>query len=410
MAVVLLGMFLLPVLIRKIKNAFSSRGAVAAALLLVFCASQSSRAAEAGLSSVPGNKIWVFAVSVLEFREKSSYASFPKKDRRDAALVRHFIQERGVPQSQVVWLKDSKAKLPAIRSAFREMLGRTRKGDLLFLYYTGHGDREKPGVTFFIPYDSASDNTARTAWSAPEIIKDIEDRFRGDRAILAADCCHSGGICRQAAEAGRRVSYACLASAQSSSESTGEWTFSDNLLRGLRGASRADADGDGRISMGELADSAETELAFAEGQLSASAATGLFSRDWVLAAVSRREPQPEAVLVRGEDGEEQKGFSGSVCAAKEGPGRKVAYSGESADSCVVLARIRPYHPPSPAYQRGAVVYAEWEKTWYKATVEDFRLGLTHISYDGFGSYWDEWVPAERLRGAAPCGPVPCSVP
>lgn len=341
-----------------------------AAFLLSAGLAGAAPAAGPGLFETPGEKIWVFAVSVLEFREKSSYASFPKKDRRDAALVRHFIKERGVPEGQVVWLKDSKATLTAIRAAFRELLARTRKGDLLFFYYTGHGDREKPGVTFFIPYDSASENSARTAWSAPEIIKDIEERFRGDRAILAADCCHSGGICRHAQDAGRRVSYACLASAQSSSESTGEWTFTDILLRGLRGAFRADLDGDGRIALGELADSAEAELAFAEGQLSASAVTGIFSRDWTLAAVSGPRTPAEPFLVKG----------------------------------------RPYHPPGPAFPRGAVVYAEWEETWYKATVEDFRLGLTRISYDGFGSYWDEWVPAERLRGSPPCSPVPCSFP
>lgn len=375
-------------------------------------------ASAANSDSLRGDNVWVFAVSVLEFRKGSGYVSFPKKDRRDAALVRHFMEDRGVPADHVVWMKDSKATLARVRTSFRKLLGRSKKGDILFLYYTGHGDREKPGVTFFIPFDAASESNARTAWAAPEIIKEIEERFRGDRAFLAADCCHSGGLCRQAQAAGRRVSYACLASAQSSSESTGEWTFTDVLLRGLTGGSSVDADGDGAIALGDLAGHIERELAFAEGQLSASALTGSWGHhepvspsEVVLAAVSRRENGREMVLVRGIDGADARAFAAGDCAAPGGPGKRVDSAGENApgSECLPVSRVKPYHPPAPARSLGSTVYAEWEKSWYKAVVEDFRLGLYHISYEGWGSYWDEWVPAERLRGDPPCSPVPCEV-
>jgi len=50
-------------------------------------------------------KTWVFAVGVLSWKHSDMYGSFPIKNRRDNTLV-DFFKERGVPESQIVFLQD----------------------------------------------------------------------------------------------------------------------------------------------------------------------------------------------------------------------------------------------------------------------------------------------------------------
>ncbi|MBI5881675.1 MAG: caspase family protein [Elusimicrobia bacterium] len=327
---------------------------IAAALLLARTAGPSLALPVSPADAKPENT-WVFIVSVLEWRASSSYPSFTKQGRRDEALARHFLDDRKVPKDHVVRLKDREATLKRMKSRFAGLIGRAKKGDILFFYYGGHGVRLEPGVTYFIPYDAGS-RTESTAWAVPDIIKAIEAGFQGDAAFLAADSCHSGGLCSAARERGRRVSYACLASAQSSSYSTGEWTFTDSLLAGLTGSSRPDSNGDGRVAFSELAGTIESEMAFVEEQMSASEATGGFGPETTVAIVSRAETAPARVQVRWEDG---------------GPGRE--------------------HP------EGSKACASWDDGWYLVTVKGFRLGLYRVHYDGWTDYWDEWLPPSRLR-------------
>jgi len=49
------------------------------------------------------------------------------------------------------------------------------------------------------------------------------------------------------------------------------------------------------------------------------------------------------------------------------------------------------------YKRGARVEVKWQKKWYPATIIDVRGGSHLITYEGFDSTWDEWVPSSRIR-------------
>ncbi|MBI4679146.1 MAG: caspase family protein [Elusimicrobia bacterium] len=374
----------------------------------------SARASKAGDSpapaSNPGDSIWVFIVSVLEWQDAESFAPFPKQGRRDDLLARFFLEDKKVPEDHVVRLQDAEATLKAVKGRFSRLLKRSRRGDTLFFYYAGHGARREPGVTSFVPFDASGSNIPGTGWAVPDIIKGIETSFKGASAILAADACHSGGLCAAARARGGRVSYACLASAQSSSSSTGEWTFTDSLLRGLTGSSRPDADADGRTTFGELASHIESEMAFAESQLSASAVTGSLDAGLKIADVSYADHGPPRALVRWKDGVDYRATVLGACSGEEGkPGLKVHYAGykDSADECVGQETVGPFVEPDREHADGSVVYASWDGLWYKASVKGCKLGLYHVRYDGWSAYWDEWVPPSRLRASAPCSPPPC---
>src|SRR5262249_3554999 len=113
-----------------------------------------------GLSPVRGagngwhpKRTWVVVVGVLEWQQSKNFASFPQKDRRDAELV-DFFRASGVPAAQVIFLKDRQATRRNIDNALAKVLTQTRKGDLLFLYYAGHGTKGKDNAVYFANYDA----------------------------------------------------------------------------------------------------------------------------------------------------------------------------------------------------------------------------------------------------------------
>src|SRR4051794_16403888 len=61
-------------------------------------------------------------------------------------------------------------------------------------------------------------------------------------ALLLADCCYSGCLADAVSQQARRIAYACAASSLASELSTGNWTFTEGLLAGLRGQAFVDAD------------------------------------------------------------------------------------------------------------------------------------------------------------------------
>jgi hypothetical protein len=46
---------------------------------------------------------------------------------------------------------------------------------------------------------------------------------------------------------------------------------------------------------------------------------------------------------------------------------------------------------------GDVVSVEWKGSWYPAKILKAEGGRYLISYDGYGSEWDEWVTPARMR-------------
>lgn len=283
-------------------------------------------------------RTWVFAVGILEFEHGDSWNSFPKEGRKDAELV-DFFREAGVPHDQILFIKDREATRERIQRAMTRFLSKANEGDLLIFYYTGHGAQDDAtGKTYFASYD-ADDDLQRTAWSVPSIFNTIERNFRGSRALVIADCCYSGALADEAVRRRSSISYAVLTSARSDSLSTAEWTFTDALIRGLRGNAKIDRNGDGEIELSELARYERSRMLSLEGQVPTFKTTGDFSPEMIMADVATRS------------------------------------------SSHVTERVE----------------VEWEGKWYPATILEVRGSKYRIHYLGYGSEWDEWVDDSRLR-------------
>lgn len=342
------------------------------------------------------SRTWVFAVGILQWKHPDIYGSFPDAipNRADRRLV-DTLKAAGVPDDHVVFLVDERATLAAIRRAYRAQLDRTREGDFLIFYFAGHGTRDRETrATYFANFDAGKDYASH--WPVGEIFDTLDSRFRGERAILMADCCHSGALYDEAVKRRGDLACACLTSAYSHNASTGNWTFTESLLRGFQGSPLVDADADGEVAIRELALHAEQNMAFLERQKSMFVATDDFDPDL---AVADTRGKPVAGLGRHVE-VEWRGtwYPAQVVGSRDGASL-VHYVGFDAswDEWVGPARIRD--PQIRNIPRGARVKVLWseDETWYRGTVLASRFGMHKVRYDGYSREWDEWVPTASVR-------------
>jgi hypothetical protein len=244
-------------------------------------------------------RTWVFVVGTLRFKHAEMFDSFPQENRRDAELIT-FFRQQGVPPEQIVYLRDREATAKRIQSALSSQLARARKGDWLFLYYTGHGYKSDEGDTYLASYDAGDENVL--GWQVDSIPIAIERYFKGSRAFIALDNCYSGALVEAITKRTNRVSYAALTSSTANQSSTGEWTFTEGLLAALRGRASEDMNNDGEITLEELASQVKEDMVFAENQHAVFTVTGDFSTQTVLSqAELKRDPRVgERVEVKSE--------------------------------------------------------------------------------------------------------------
>ncbi|MBD2313898.1 caspase family protein [Desertifilum sp. FACHB-1129] len=336
----------------------------------------------------------VFVVGLLEWEDPEIWAPFPDAvpGRFDAKLVQ-FFKSQGVPESQIVYLQDSEATLEAIQESLVEFLEDSDEEELLILYFAGHGDWDsETNEYYFANYDAAEDYEGY--WSVSSIIDDIEENFSGSHVLLMADCCYSGGLIDALKERDLSFAYACVTSAYSHNSSTGEWTFTEALMKGLQGDPVVDLDGDGWITLYDFARYAELEMAFIEEQKSMFLTLNDFDPQMQLAKVTKRGTPGGEKRVEVE-------YDGTWYKAKileqKGNQARVFYIVDRSEEWVDSDRIRPYEPET--FSKGKAVQVEFEEEWYPATVKRGWYGLHFVGYDGYDETWDEWVGSDRIQPA-----------
>lgn len=334
-------------------------------------------------------RTWVFAVGVIQF-DDPKLTSWPDKGRVDEKMIAAFRQS-GVPEKQTVFLKNQEATKARTMAKLGELLKQTGPGDTLFFYYAGHGGRDysdpKRAHTF-TPYDTG------TKWTVGSVVGLIAREFRGSCAILTADCCHSGSLGVEIARHTGRIGFATLTSAQATSTSTGNWTFTQCLVDMLNGHPAMDANHDGAITFPEAAAYTDAEMAFAEEQRADHRVAGPFPNNLLIAKTQG--------TMSGRVGERCEGLEGKTWyRAKiiaEGGGKfQVTWPGwdSTHDAWLAPDRLRPYVPALIA--PSTAVEIEWNKVWYPGSVMKTELGLHLVHYDRYPHEDDEWVSRKRLR-------------
>lgn len=341
-------------------------------------------------------KTWLFAVGLLEWEDGETFAAFPdaKPNRSDAQLV-DFFRDRGVPNSQIIYLQDRQATLAAIQAKFPQFLAQTDEDALLIFYFTGHGGWDsETGEHYFYNYDAGAEDP-ETYWSVSAIFDDIEEHFQGSHALLMADCCFSGGLINEVKRREGAIAYACVTSAYAHNTSTGAWTFTAALLKGLQGDPAVDLDEDRVITLYDFARYAELEVAFIEDQKSMFVTLNDFDPQMQLARVDGdSDPQIGRRVEAEYDGD---WYKAKILESDEDEDEiLVSYIVDGSEEWVERDRVRPYEPEM--YDIGDGVEAQDEEgNWLAATVKQAWYGLHYVSYDDHDETWDEWVGGDRLR-------------
>lgn len=324
----------------------------------------------------------VFAVGLLQYADK---AHWPLEGRRDQVLM-DVLRARGVAKDRLVFVKDADATTATVERALIETLQRTAPGDQLLLYYAGHGARdEKHGRGAFKLRDAR--------WPVSTIFTTIERHFRGELAIVTADCCYSGALALEAPLRAGRVAYAALGSSLSTETSTGAWTFTNCWIDALEGRVLVDLDGDGVLRFDELARYAERRLCFLDGQVCSFAVANGFPSTFELGPSTRRTHvrQGELIEARNDDGE----WTRAEIVDAHGRGLVVRILGVDGERVVNEDETRRWCPPE--LPLGSAVSVRTSERCWPGEVIAVRNGMHLVRFEGWDESWDEWVSPDRIE-------------
>lgn len=330
-------------------------------------------------------------VGLLDFADPS-LTDFSPTDRRDV-VVAQTLASRGIPSANIMTLLDAQATRAAVLTALAASADATPLGGTLIVYYAGHGARTSDGDVGYIAYDTASDSIESTGLTTSALYEILAPRLAGKRVLFLADCCHSGALGGLAARlTGAGAIAASLTSADASNTSTGNWTYSQVLLEGLRGEACLDADLDGTVSVVEVEAGVRTAMRYRENQRSGA---NLGSLDPRLAMSTRSG----AVRTGSLAGQFMRVRSGEIVRVQRDEGGQATVRGYDyagyRDYEVSASALTPLS--STHYAVGTEMMVEWGgRTWparVTATDGDFAL----ITYPGWPAYWDEWILPDRVR-------------
>jgi hypothetical protein len=330
-------------------------------------------------------------VGILEFADPS-LTDFSAHARRDVEVARAFVA-RGVPEAQVVTLLDERATRTAVLEALARQADATPVGGTLIFYYAGHGTRTRDGDIAYVAFDTYGETATHSGLSITALFETLAPRVVGKRVLLFADCCHSGGLGDLASRlVARGAVAASLTSADASNLSTGNWTYSQVLLEGLRGDACLDANGDGQIGIAELDASVKDAMRYREGQRSGASLGALppslaistrvgSARTGALAGRFMRAANGQVVRVERDDG-----TTATIRAYQYASYR---------DTGVPLASLTPI--TATRYPVGASLSVAWGGRVWPANVTATDGDFAYITYPGWPSYWDEWILEDRVR-------------
>jgi hypothetical protein len=283
-------------------------------------------------------RTWVFFAGLLEWQD-NKFGAFPQKNRRDEVLL-NVLRQRGVPENQILYLKDSQATTARIKSEFAAFLKKPKAGDTVFVYFCGHGYKSKDHKnTFLASYDAG----VNEGWKVEDIPEAIEQNFKGSMAILTLDNCYSGALNEAVKARKSNISYAVLTSSHFNSFSTGNWTFTESLIYAFRGDAFIDDNHDGKVTLDELESNSKDDMAFAEEQLAQFDFTNGLNRQFVVANAKPLTSKRIGERVEVKSG--NKWWTGFIIDEKEGKYR-IRYYGfeESDDEWVTTEQIRQKQP------------------------------------------------------------------
>ncbi|MBI3552557.1 MAG: caspase family protein [Elusimicrobia bacterium] len=227
------------------------------------------------------------------------YRSVPQADfaEHDAETFKRYAESvLGVPGDNIIALSGQRASRTDIAKYLEEWLPRNVNGDSrVYFYFSGHGavDAAK-GTPYLVPWDGDPDFLPTTAFSTPDIYRQLE-ALKAKEVIAMLDACFSGQGGRSVGVKGMRPltnvidptfpkgSRLTVLTAVTGREIAGtleaqeHGIFTYFLLKGLKGD--ADAKHDGHVGLGDLYDFVRKSVSTAAHRLNREQTPGLHTNE-----------------------------------------------------------------------------------------------------------------------------------
>ncbi|HVJ88498.1 MAG TPA: caspase family protein [Labilithrix sp.] len=175
----------------------------------------------------------------------------------------------GIPENNVRIALDDRATRTDLERHVAWLKGNARPGSRIYFFFSGHGAPDASnGTAFIVPYDGDAQAITQTSIALADLLRSLSEAKAKD-VVAFVDTCFSGAGGRSVLPAGARPlsrvrevtgqANVALFSSSSGTEISGpaqdgkQGAFTKFLVEGF-GAGRADADGDGQLTLRELAD------------------------------------------------------------------------------------------------------------------------------------------------------------
>ncbi len=283
--------------IQHFKNAISQYTSIIIVIaLFVFLQPRSIFASAVRLEA---KNTYAIIVGILEWQSRS-HSPFSKTNRRDQGLYDQ-LKSMGVPEKNMALLLGKNATEAKMLKAITKISQSAEEGATLIFYYAGHGYPGTKGI-YFANYDAGAKGSSSKGFLIRNISDIVKRCYKGERVLLFADCCYSGGLSDVAYSLSKDgFKAASLTSASIANISTSNWTFTCSIIDALKGRALLDIDGDGFVSISEAAHDVKNAMNIVERQNSGFALHGLAGSFRLSKAPSERvEPKviPEPFELR----------------------------------------------------------------------------------------------------------------
>ena len=336
-------------------------------------------------------------VGILEWQDKG-LATYSKENREDKKLY-NILLERGVPDENIMFISDKDGTLLNILSTLKKLSKRGNEYSLFFFYYAGHGIKlRNTGNTYFLNYDGDTSNPDNTCLSLNTIGKIIKDNFKGNRAILTADCCYSGNLNKIADTLDKSgIGTLVLSSSTASNYSTGEWTFTRSLNHILHTSSILNR-ASGPMDLKSAFKYIYINMKHSDLQMANFYRTNGFPSKFKFTNIEI-ESDIDKVSHIGEYKEakwENKWYKVKIIGQKDNL-CKIHYIGyeDSWNEWILCSKLKDIEYKT--YPAGSKIEVEWDNSWYPAEIIEVKDIFHYIHYSGYGNEWDEWVAYNRIR-------------
>ena len=205
------------------------------------------------------------SVSTLPELEKHSQIKYAilisgsneKRDKLDLTFAYQILLEDGFERTNIhildsdgketqLYPVEGRATKSRIKKILGELAGKIEQDDLLFVYFTGHGDRGR--LSKSKREDVSAIELSRTYMNQIEL-KKLLDQIRGGRIVVLADVCYGGGIA-QAVSSKRCIGISGCKAETGVYGDVGD-TFGFFFMGAYRDIKESDLNRDGRVSIDE---------------------------------------------------------------------------------------------------------------------------------------------------------------